>query len=182
MPFRPRILILPVAAAVIAGLVAFKLTRPPQSFRAGDAVMWQPAPPFKGLDSDNRLVKFERYLGRHEILLIFFDGEAGADHDPLLLRVREQFDSLKRRGTIVVGVSAALPQQNRAAFQRSGAFPFPLLSDPEFKIHQMWGRFDETTEQPLTGAFLIDRAGRVAWLGKFPRPEGSLDPLLPNKP
>ena len=182
MPFRPRILILPVAAAVIAGLVAFKLTRPPQSFRAGDAVMWQPAPPFKGLDSDNRLVKFERYLGRHEILLIFFDGEAGADHDPLLLRVREQFDSLKRRGTIVVGVSAALPQQNRAAFQRSGAFPFPLLSDPEFKIHQMWGRFDETAERPMTGAFLIDRAGRVAWLGKFPRPEGSLDPLLPNKP
>lgn len=180
MPFRPRLLILPLAAAVIAGLVAFKLTRPPQSFRAGDAVMWRPAPSFKGLDSDNRLLKFERYLGRHEILLIFFDGDAGADHDPLLLRIREKFDGLKRRGAIVVGVSAALPQQNRAAFKRSGVFPFPLLSDPEFKIHQMWGRFDETTEQPLTGAFLIDRAGRVAWSEKFPRPEDSLDQFLSN--
>jgi len=139
----------------------------------------RPAPKFLALDSDNKLLKFERYLGRQEVLLIFFDGEAGADRDPVLLRARQQYPELKRRGVQVVGVSAAIPQYNRQAMERGGPFPFTLLSDPEFLIHQMWGRYDEDRMETRTGAFWIDRAGQVAWSGKSPRPEADLDRLLP---
>lgn len=179
-PFRPRVLVLPFAAVIIAGLVAWKSSQPPQARSSAVMSERRPAPKFLALDSQNQLVKFERYLGRHEILLIFFDGEAGADRDPVLLRVRQQFDELKRRGIIVIGISEAIPQLNRKAAERSGPFPFPLLSDPEFNIHRMWGRYDEERLRTQTGIFWIDRAGQVAWSGKFPQPEADLNQILPT--
>lgn len=177
--WRPRVLVLPIAAAIIVGLVAFKLSQPPQPRPSGMIDARRPAPKFMALDSNNQLLKFERYLGRHEILLIFFDGDAGADRDPVLLRVREQFPELKRRGVQVVAVSAAIPQYNRQAMERVGKFPFPLLSDPEFFIHQLWGRYDDERLETRTGVFWIDRAGQVAWSGTAPRPEADLDRVLP---
>ena len=86
--WRPRVLVLPIAAAVIVGLVVFKLSQPPQPRSSATFDERRPAPKFLALDSQNQLVKFERYLGRQEVLLIFFDGEAGADRDPVLLRAR----------------------------------------------------------------------------------------------
>ena len=180
MPFRPRILILPIAAAIIGGLVTFKLTRPPQRQEAISPSEVRQAPSFVALDIDNKLFKLDRYIGRHEILLVFIDGELGADRDPLLQRVRERFAELKRRGLQVVAVSAALPQYNRQAIERGGKFPFPLLSDPEFWIHRRWGRYEEDEQRPRAGVFLIDRAGRVSWSGRWPRPEVSLDQILPS--
>lgn len=179
--WRPRVLVLPIAAAIIVGVVAYKLSQPRQSRSMAVVEERRSADPLKfmALDSNNQLLKFERYLGRHEILLVFFDGEAGADRDPVLLRVREQFPELKRRGVQVVAVSAAIPQYNRHAMERVGKFPFPLLSDPEFFIHRLWGRYDEERLETRTGVFWIDRAGQVAWSGKVPRPEADLDRVLP---
>lgn len=170
---------LPIAAVIIVGLVVWKSRQPPQGRSSALFVERRPAPKFMGLDSNNQLVKFERYLGRHEIMLIFFDGEAGADHDPVLRRVRQQFNELKRRGVQVIGVSAAIPQFNRQAAERSGPFPFPLLSDPEYYMHRLWGRYDEEQLRTQTGVFWIDRAGQVAWSGQFPLPEADLEQILP---
>lgn len=178
--WRPRVLVLPFAAAIIFGLVAFKLSQPPQQRSTAAIEERRPAPKFLALDSQNELVKFERYLGRQEVLLIFFDGDAGADRDPVLLRACQKFPELKRRGVQVVGISAAIPQYNRQAMERSGKFPFPLLSDPEFFIHRLWGRYDEDRLETQTGVFWIDRAGQVAWSGKSPRPEANLDRVLPS--
>ncbi len=177
--WRPRVLVLPIAAVIIVGLVAFKLSQPPRQSLTAILDERRPAPKFLALDSDNKLVKIERYLGRQEVLLIFFDGEAGADRDTVLLRARQQFPELKRRGVQVVGVSATIPQYNRQAMERGGKFPFPLLSDPEFLIHRLWGRYNEDRLETQTGVFWIDRAGQVAWSGKSPRPEADLDRLLP---
>lgn len=177
--WRPRVLVLPLAAAMIVGLVAFKLSQPRQGRSTAALQERRAAPKFLALDSDNKLLKFERYLGRQEVLLIFFDGEAGADRDPVLLRARQQFSELKRRGVQVVGISAAIPQYNRQAMERGGKFPFPLLSDPEFLIHRLWGRYDDDRLETQTGVFWIDRAGQVAWSGKSPRPEADPDRVLP---
>lgn len=177
--FRARILVLPIAALMIFGLVVWKSRQPPQDQSSEVIVERRLAPKFMGLDSQNKLLKFDRYLGRHEILLVFFDGDLGADHDPVLLRVRQQFEELNRRGVKVVGVSAAIPQFNRQAAERSGPFPFPLLSDPEFYMHRLWGRYDEDHLRTQTGVFWIDRAGQVAWSENFPRPETDLERILP---
>ena len=103
--------------------------------------------------------------------MIFFDGERGADNDADLLRLRDRFSELRSQDVKVVGVTAAIPQVNRAAMERAGAnFPFPLVSDvdpqsPEgtLRIHRHWGRLDAVTKKPLSGAFSdrSQRAGRL---------------------
>ena len=136
-------------------------------------------------DSNNRLVRFQRYIGRHKIIVVFYDGQAGADKDETLLRLGREYDQIQATDTIVLGISTAIPQENRQARQRQyervekqyQPFPFPLLSDvprdpqtPPFAVHQRWGRFDETAGKALPGVFLVDRSGRVAWSRNAPLP------------
>lgn len=171
---RPRILILPVSAIIITALCAYKLTRTeyPEAPITDRPALKRPAPTFELLDEHkpSRLVRLDGYLGRYRILLVFFNGDQGADRSPVLLRLRDEFDTLESAGIKVFAVSAALPQDNRKIIARSGPFPFPLLSDPAFQAYQAWGRLDETTGKPLEGVFFIDRAGLVEWSKTAPKP------------
>ena len=168
------VLILTVLAGVILALCVYKLTRTNRPVSAEEAVPInvQPAPTFELLDSSetSQMVRLASFIGRHRIVLLFFDGAAGADQDAHLLRLRDQYDAITADGTKVIAVSAALPQENRSVFERSGEFPFPLLSDPDFRVHRMWGRYDEQRDVPRQGLFLIDRKGDVAWADGSPRP------------
>lgn len=181
-----RLLFLPVAAMLIAGLCAYKLTREydDSELAAVRAGTLRPAPRLEVndprsrlVDSENRLFRFESYLGRHRMLVVFFDGEAGADRDPVLARLRRDYAELASRNIKVVAVSPALPQENRRAAEVSGEFPFPLVTDlpPDYRLHRGWGRFDERENSPLQGVFLIDRAGRVAWADDKPEPAVDAD-------
>ncbi len=180
------VLFLATAAALISGLCVYKLTRTYEPVAAANTPLsLQPAPPFELLDSKkpSELVRLKTYLGRHRIVLVFFDAAAGADHDPNLLRLRADYELLKSTGTVVVGVSPALPQENRKVFKRSGDFPFSLLSDPDLRVHELWGRYNNETKAAQPGLFLIDRKGDVAWADGFPRPldpERLFDQLTPE--
>lgn len=165
-----RILVLPIAAVVILMLTLYRASRTYDTPSASDhRTVARPAPLFEASDSRNKRVRLARYIGRHRILLVFYDGERGADGDPLLMRIRENYDLLEAAGIVAVGVSTALPQQNRPVIEREG-IAFPLLTDvAPFPIHRLWGRLD-ASGQPRTGAFLIDRKGDVPWSGAAPQP------------
>ncbi len=187
-----RVLIPLVAGVVIAVLCAWRvMTNKPQDYAAqvrleATKVVTRSAADldFEGLDSDNRMVRLAAFLGRHRILVLFFDGELGADKDAELLRLRERFVELKAHDVKVIAVSTALPQQNRAAMlpERAGEFPFPLVSDfnpvsPEEaqKIHRRWGRWDDSTGKAKPGVFVIDRKLQIEFMGGAPKPVASVD-------
>ena len=187
-----RRLLVVLAAGVLIGLVSVaRVMRDlPQDYESqvAAATVMRPAPGFEALDSENHLVRLGAWLGRHRIIVVFFDGEKGADNDPDLLRLRDQFAHLQSLDVKVVGVTAVIPQVNRAAMERAGGvFPFPLVSDvdpvsPEgtLRIHRHWGRLEvrQDVDKPLTGAFLIDRAGRVAYVGPIPKPYDNVDQII----
>ena len=186
-----RVFILIVAGVVIAVISTWRvMTNRPQDYAAqvAAAVVMRPVSVFKGdfeaLDCDNRLVRIGGFLGRHRVIVLFFDGEAGADKDTELLQLRERFGELKAHDVKVIAVSTALPQENRAAMtaDRAGPFPFPLVSDfdptsPDgaLRIHRRWGRIDPKTGKPLTGSFAIDRKGQVLFAGDSPKPMENVD-------
>ena len=187
-----RVLIPIVAGLVIAVVSTWRvMTNKPQDYAAqvaAAAVIMRPVSAFKGdfeaLDCDNRLVRLGGFLGRHRVIVLFFDGEAGADKDPELLRLRERFAELKAHDVKVIAVSTALPQENRAAMtaDRAGPFPFPLVSDFDptsadgaLRIHRRWGRIDPKTGKLLPGAFAIDRKGQVLFVGDSPKPMENID-------
>ena len=173
---RRRILVLPVAAIVIALLSAYRLTRtdPPQPEIAAQRAVEKPAPAFELLDQNkpSEPVRLRRYLDRRQVLVVFFDGRQGADQSLVVRHLREEFELLRKSNIAVLAISTALPQENRKVIERAGPFPFPLLSDPDLNVHRAWGRLDAATGRPLTGVFLVSRAGLVQWSrdSDFPAP------------
>ena len=177
LPHR-RILFLAAAALVIAGLCGWRLANPrqPAVYDPNAIRDLRPAPAFQLHDQDSRIVNLEAFLHRHQIVLVFFDGDAGPDADPVLRELREFHPALDSQGVIVVAVSTTLPQQNRKVEQ---PFPFPLLSDvlalDGNSAHRKWGRLIEpnTIDQPPRtdpAVFVIDRAGLVEYEGNAPKP------------
>lgn len=137
-----------------------------------------PAPAFEGLDARNQLFRLEKYLGRHRILLVFFDARNTAAADPILLSVNEAHPALDKRDIKVVAVSTALPQENRTAMEHTGEYPFPLISDIDLTIHRRWGRLHIDGKTPLPGVFLIDRKGNVTATAAAPEPVHDVHLLL----
>ncbi|MCA8995687.1 MAG: redoxin domain-containing protein [Planctomycetaceae bacterium] len=137
----------------------------PQTVRSTPRAL---APRFEVADHNRHLVKFERFLGRQRVLLIFFDAELGPLKDPRLSRVLECFEQIEGLGVEVVAVSSATPFANGEAEKNYGKpFPFPLLTDIDpnrpvnLPVHRQWGRFDEKTEKTQTGLFLVERDGTI---------------------
>ena len=172
---RARILTLPAAAVVIASLCTWKVSQPEKSRPAITAgTLRQVAPRFELYDQHSRLVKFERYLGRHLILLAFVDRPASQANQWLLDMLQRHGRALSANGVVVIAVSGRLPQEIR----KLGEFTFPVLTDInptvpgfDYLVHRQWGQFDGRTGQPASGVFLIDRSGYVTWSGDAPRPE-----------
>ncbi len=184
---RYRFLILPISAAIIAGLCIWKANQPRmQPNVSQDATtVDRPAPAFSVYDArkPQRLVRLASYLGRHRILLVFFDGTQPFDHDPHIQKLTEHADALQSQGIQIFAVSSALPQTNRKRMETLDTddprWPFPILSDPTFATQREYGRVEKSAasatndprnlrEQP--GVFLIDRAGRVPYRNNQPVP------------
>jgi len=164
--------ILPVAGLILIGLAGWRIQQLEYWRQNPESVNLQRralAPRFELADHRRHLVKFERFLGRQRVVLIFFDAELGADRDPRLQPLLEKSQLLKTNGIEVVAVSSATPFANQQAEERLGEpISFPLLTDIDVTkpipdpVHRMWGRYDETRNETLTGLFLVARDGTVA--------------------
>lgn len=198
-----RVLIPIFAAIILVALCTFRVaTNKRQNYadQVAVAVIQRPAPGFEALDSSNHLVRLGTYLGRHKIIVVFFDGETTAvkrgdpaeeakvDQDRMrkalsdLVRLRERYNDLQARDVKVIAVSAVIPQLNRASMEWVGTFPFSLVSDfdpgsPEgaLRIHRQWGRIDLDTGKPRTGVFLVDRKGQILYGVDGPIPLENVD-------
>jgi len=195
--FREFLLI--AAAVLIAAACLYKLTRPQETGDVERTDFYCPVPrPLFASRSQHRSpqwIKLSAYLSRHQILIVFFDRKQGAEGNPVLVRLRKEYPRLQANGVKVLGISTAIPQENRPPEdgrprlhnnQPQQPFPFPLLTDlaPACKIHKQWGRYDQATNRPLTGVFLVTRDGRARCDGDDHRllpledPDATIDTLL----
>lgn len=184
---RNRVLVLPLAALVIIALVVYRVQRERRAFPIALPAGRQLAPRFELYDQQNRLVKFERYLGRTKLAVVFFDGPAGADVDPWLRQLRDHHDAVSRAGAgvQVIAVSTATPFAIHQAEERAGGpFPFPVLTDIDPRqpipapVHRLWGLYDDETNTTRTGVFLVDRAGMVTTGAGGPVPVPDADAAI----
>lgn len=168
-----------IAAALLITVVAatvWKIAQPTAAPREAtdQPVNLRPCPDFELHDQTSEIVRLSRYLGRHEMLLVFFDGDAGVEADAWLKALILNHEAVESSGTIVLGISGALPQQHRQT-----KCPFPLLTDLDprtqspssrFGVHRRWGLLDAVEGSPVSGVFHVTRDGKVEWDGGFPKP------------
>lgn len=166
-----RVVLLPIAAVLIFGLCEYKLSQKPEKViapvRSSDPP--QRAPSIEALDEANKFFRVDRYLGRQEFFVVFFDGKKGAADDPNLQHLVRHLKEMKWRDTRVIAVSSALPQENRKA-NLPDSFVFVTDVEPIWAAHQRWGCFDEDTEKPRQAIFFVDRAGSVSSRNGLPSP------------
>lgn len=159
-----RLLLLAGCAVVIAGVVGFKLAYPQWHLlegRRGLAAISQPAPLFQLYDQNSEIVRLQRYLGRHKLVVVFFDPQRGIGDNPLLMTLSEHLLELHQARAVVLAISSARPAEHRQGAERGTKVAFPLLSDLELWVHRRWGAFDVERNQPREAVFIIDRAGRI---------------------
>ncbi len=136
------------------------------------------APRFTLADNARKVVKLERLLGRHRVVLVFFDAELGVDQDPRTEDLIKNFIAIDAAGIEIIAVSTATPFANEQAAKRLGKkLPFPVLTDIDINnpaptpAHRAYGLTDAPTSTPRPGLFLINRDGSVAFgLNGFPAP------------
>jgi hypothetical protein len=188
-----RIFSLVLAGVVIAGLCVYRATRPPRPIAASALV--QRAYPPRGWElpyklpggETTSLMKFDRYLGRQPLVIVFTGGETMPGDDPALQWLGENYDRVRDEGYEAIGVTPFLPAVvARETRQRGKAWPFPVVSDVELQnpvpapVHRRWGldmipdKHSAPSESPSPGVlgavFLIDRAGYVEYENSAPRP------------
>lgn len=176
---KPRDLVLLISAVAILGLVLWRLNRenirPDASQTTSD--VRRLAPRFELYDQHSKLVKFERYLGRTRLAVLFI-ADAPLDEHPLFQSLASKHAAIAAAGVQVIVVGTATPFAIREAeAQRGAEFPFPVLTDIDQKTpvptptHRLWGLAGDDPAAIRDGLFLIERDGTVTWNGSTPRAE-----------
>lgn len=177
---RYRILVLPLAAIVITALVVWRTRldeQSPATAGAPPAMVMAQSFPFSLTDQHRHVTRLQGYLGRTKLILVFFDGTKPAHLDPVVARLRDEYDRLKAEGVQPLAVSTASPFAIQKSEELAAkTFPFPILMDvdPDGLIptpaHMAWSLAQPGSEALHQGTFLIDRMGRVSAHGTTPRP------------
>jgi len=139
------------------------------TLRAGDA-----APPFELLDQHGKTVRLEDFRGR-KVLVYFYPEADTPGCTTQSCSIRDHRQDLAGIGMDVVGISPDLPDK-QLAFDEKYGLGFPLLSDPDHAVADLWGTWGEKTRDGRTyvgiirSSFLLDEDGRIerAWYGVKP--------------
>jgi peroxiredoxin len=124
----------------------------------------QSAPVFTLHDQRSQPFRLARYLGRHKLLIVFFDPTAGAAKNPQLQVLKSGYPQLTAHGEKVIAISSATPYANRESFKQGGDFPFHILSDADYSVETQWGVMDQSDPPKVKpSAFVVDRAGVINW-------------------
>jgi len=168
--------LLSTAAAVLIAAVAWKATRTYDPPATPERAFIRQAPVFQLHDSSMKLMRLQRYVGRSKFLVAFVDASQGADRSVVLQGMRERWPEFERAGGVVMAVTATRPVENRAAIERLGGLPFPLLSDlNQLEVHRQYDACDEKQGTPREAVIIVDRAGLIRFVHYAPDSLGTAE-------
>jgi peroxiredoxin len=136
---------------------------------------WAPSPalPFALGDSTGKLFDLAEHKGRNVVLLFYLGGKcAHCMHQ--LQEFGKKIKEFEAVDTDIVAIGTDTLEDARALKSNPVGIKFPmlLLPDPSLEVFKKYQAFDDFEDQPLHGAFLIDKQGNV----RFQRI--SADPFL----
>jgi len=95
------------------------------------------APNFTLEDADGKRVSLRDFSGR-DVVVYFYPKDDTPGCTKEACGFRDSWSDLQRAGIVVLGVSADSPASH-AKFAAKYRLPFPLLSDPDRKVMEVWG-------------------------------------------
>jgi peroxiredoxin Q/BCP len=99
------------------------------------------APAFTLPDGTGKPVSLAAYKGK-DVVVYFYPRDDTPGCTKEACGFRDLWKDLQRAGVVVLGISADSPASH-VKFAVKCALPFPLLSDPERKVMDVWGAYGE---------------------------------------
>lgn len=139
---------------------------------------WEPfaAPQLECLDTDGKAVRLEDFRGKN-IILVFYLGDSCPHCVDQLGAINARSSDWDTENTIVLAVSSATPENNKAS-EKLGKLSMRLLSDRDHANARRFTSFDDFEEIELHSTILIDTKGRVHWKRTGGDPFTDMDFLL----
>jgi thioredoxin-dependent peroxiredoxin len=123
------------------------------------------APLFEGIDQNGKLIKLADYSGK-KVILYFYPKDNTPGCTATACNLRDNYDSLLKRGFVIIGVSAD-SEKSHKSFADKYSLPFPLIADTSKKIlndYDTWGEkklYGKTYMGVLRTTFVIDEKGII---------------------
>ena len=120
------------------------------------------APNFKTLDATGKPVSLEQYIGKHGLVVVFYQGEFCSVCAAQLAGVQAKLSEFKEKGVRVIAVSA---DEKAGALKRKGesGLTFPIVPDPQHKLISAFGATNHTRGNiAYPTVYFIDKTGKVA--------------------
>jgi peroxiredoxin len=97
--------------------------------------------------------------------MLFFLGAECSHCQAQLTAFAKESRTLAAAGWSVIAISTDGPEgvKKLLASYKPDPFPFLMLADPEFKVFQSYGAYDDFEQIALHGTFLIDADGFARW-------------------
>ncbi len=136
---------------------------------------WVPSPvePFALDDTNGKPFDLAAHKGRNVVVLFYLGGKC-AHCMQQLQEFGKQMKAFEAADTDLVAIGTDTLEDAKALKSNTDGikFPMPFLPDPSLGVFKKYQAFDDFENQPLHGAFLIDKQGNV----RFQRI--SADPFL----
>jgi len=142
----------------------------------------KPAPDFALVADDGRTISLKDFRGKR-VVLYFYPKDDTPGCTVEACAFRDLLPDVSHAGAIVLGVSRD-DSDSHVRFKRKFNLNFPLLSDPDTKVHRLygaWGKkvmYGKETEGVIRSTVLIDERGRVAKHWPRVKAEGHAEEVL----
>jgi peroxiredoxin Q/BCP len=141
-----------------------------------------PAPPFAAVSNAGEMISLADFSGQN-VVLYFYPKDDTPGCTKQACAFRDQFAEFKKRGAVVLGVSAD-PVKSHHKFAAKYTLPFTLLADEDKKIVHAYGVWGEKTfmGRKYMGThrvtFLISPDGRIKKIWPKVKPEENAKEVL----
>ncbi len=140
------------------------------------------APDFELPDQDGEPVRLSSQRGRY-LVLYFYPRDNTPGCTAEAVGFRDAYPRVAKLGAQVFGISSDSPASHRRFREKLG-LPFPLLSDPEHQVAEVYGAWGEKVVRGRRAmgvrrtTFLVNPEGRVARVFRNVNPRGHAEEVV----
>ncbi len=124
------------------------------------------APDFSLSDEVGKMVRLADRLGTGPVLLLFYRGDWCSYCNAQLAAYAVRHDELESLGAAVLAISVDRPA-DAASLKTKLQFPFPVLSDPDHAVIDMYAGLEPQVRQGIAigkpATYVLDSGGRIQW-------------------
>lgn len=127
----------------------------------------QVAPEFELKNVEGQLQSFSAIRGGGPAIVVFYYGYGCSHCVAQLFGLEDDLRHFEELGVPIIAISSDPPEHTAEKYKEYQPFHFPVLSDPDNRVAQLYGTFTPATmdkgELLLHGTFLISPEGQVLW-------------------